>query len=78
MDPDRQLGAGLSASGLKGLGYTAASAQMGAAGGVLGALVGAIAGNSIRATAIGGAIGAVVGGVFGAVVVYEAGQAVTQ
>jgi hypothetical protein len=75
---DRVLGVGLSSSGLKALGFTAATAQMAAAGGVLGAVVGALTGGDTKAAGIGGAIGALVGGLFGAFGAYEAGQAVSQ
>ena len=73
---DRTLGAGLSTTGIKGLSYTAAVAQMGASVGVLGGVIGALAGGDAKSAGIGGAIGAVLGGIFGAVVIYEASQGV--
>jgi hypothetical protein len=75
---DRVLGVGLSSAGLKTIGYTAATTQMAAAGGVLGGIVGALAGGDTKSAGIGGAVGAVLGGIFGAFGAYEAGQGVTQ
>ena len=74
---DRAIGAGLSTTGAKTIGYTAVIAQMSASFGVLGGVIGALAGGDAKSAGIGGAIGAVVGGVFGAVATYEAGQGVS-
>jgi len=77
MDNDRRLGVGLSSSALKGIGYTAGTAQMGATGAVLGAVVGSLVGGDIKGAGVGGAIGGVVGALFGAFATYEAAQGAT-
>ena len=74
----RQVGAGLSASGLKGIGYVATTTMLAGAGGVLGGIIGAIAGGDAKSAGVGGAIGALVGGIFGGFASYEASQGVTQ
>lgn len=77
MQNGRALGAGLSAGGLKAIGYTASVTMLAGAGGVLGGVVGAIVGGDTKSAGIGGAIGAALGGLFGGFSAYEAGQGVS-